>query len=174
MKFNITNFEFSIVCDDFSSQIDLSEIPPIQRRRLGNCAKMLFNITKNYGEIPMIFSSKFGEINQNFEISYNLAFENFISPTMFSLSVLNASLALKAIKSKNSCELLAISSNLDIENGLILAISKLQMYDKIAVICYDEKINQSYFKENNFKIAVSFIIEKGDKNEINFGFDSKN
>lgn len=168
MKFDIADFDFCVICDEVETKLDLSEILPLQRRRLGICSKMVFNITKKYGKIPMIFSSKYGEINQSFEISKNLAFEDFISPTAFSLSVLNSTLALKAINSQNSSEILALSCDLDIENALILGISKLQNCDFIAIICYDEMINQSYFKEKNFHIAISLIIKKGDENEIEF------
>ncbi len=78
----------------FQGEIDLSFMPPLERRRLGNAAKCVFGIAKclessiDLSTIPIIFSSYYGEINRCYALLNTLKQDEPLSPTEFSLSVL--------------------------------------------------------------------------------------
>ena len=102
--------------------LDLSFIPPIERRRLSDASKIAFSLLGSSSlKIPIIFSSQKGEINRCFAMLNDLAAHNITSPTAFSLSVLNATPALLAIAQKNHSEIVAVSALDALEYGLINA-----------------------------------------------------
>ena len=102
--------------------LDLSFIPPIERRRLSDASKIAFSLLGSSSlKIPIIFSSQKGEINRCFAMLNDLASHNITSPTAFSLSVLNATPALLAIAQKNHSEIVAVSALDALEYGLINA-----------------------------------------------------
>lgn len=73
---------------------DLEAVPPLQRRRLGSLARIVFHVLdkcadKSQDE-PLIFSSYMGEIHRTQGILDSIAVEGAVSPTSFSLSVHNA------------------------------------------------------------------------------------
>ena len=106
--------------------LDLSFIPPIERRRLSDASKIAFSLLGSSSlKIPIIFSSQKGEINRCFAMLNDLASHNITSPTAFSLSVLNSTPALLAIAQKNHSEILAISAVDCLEYGLINAYALL-------------------------------------------------
>lgn len=106
--------------------LDLSFIPPIERRRLSDASKIAFSLLGDSPlQMPIIFSSQKGEINRCFTMLNDLAAHNIASPTAFSLSVLNSTPALLAIAQKNNSEILAISAVDCLEYGLINAYALL-------------------------------------------------
>lgn len=106
--------------------LDLSFIPPIERRRLSDASKIAFSLLGDSPlKMPIIFSSQKGEINRCFTMLNDLAAHNIASPTAFSLSVLNSTPALLAIAQKNNSEILAISSVDCLEYGLVNAYALL-------------------------------------------------
>ncbi len=106
--------------------LDLSFIPPIERRRLSDASKIAFSLLGDSPlQMPIIFSSQKGEINRCFTMLNDLAAHNIASPTAFSLSVLNSTPALLAIAQKNNSEILAISAVDCLEYGLVNAYALL-------------------------------------------------
>lgn len=106
--------------------LDLSFIPPIERRRLSDASKIAFSLLGDSPlKMPIIFSSQKGEINRCFTMLNDLAAHNIASPTAFSLSVLNSTPALLAIAQKNNSEILAISAVDCLEYGLVNAYALL-------------------------------------------------
>ena len=73
---------------------DLSAIPAMQRRRLSPMAKaatsVMLPLFNEYGSMPIIFVSRHGELERTVGILQDIANEEPISPTAFSLSVHNA------------------------------------------------------------------------------------
>ena len=132
----------------YQKDMNLSSISPLERRRLGNAAKCAFSLldenNENLKSTPIVFSSCLGEINRCFNMLLGLQDSYLLSPTSFSLSVLNATPALLAIANNNNAEISAISANPSLEYALINAYTKLQDYKKVLVISYYEGLCEEY------------------------------
>lgn len=164
VNFNIKFCDFISLNHKFDKPFNLERVKPVNRRRLSNCAKSVFSLTNDLTlDMPVVFSSNLGEINRFFDLLSKLKYE--ISPTSFSLSVLNAIPAILGIESKNSSEILAISATASLEVGIINALK----YEKALVISYFEGIDKEYYKENPYYLALALIVERGD--EFSLGYE---
>ncbi|CZE49340.1 beta-ketoacyl synthase chain length factor [Campylobacter geochelonis] len=165
LKFDaITNVEICDELKDFCVTPELNHIAPLARRRLSKCAKFSAHLLKEIdtNSVASVFSSRDGEINRCFSLLDDVAKNEPISPTSFSLSVHNATLAQIAIFSSNNSEISAISSNLSLENGLLNGYLKLEDgFEKVAVISYFEGVDNQIAKKTNLAYAVLVVIEKG-------------
>ncbi|MDA3087992.1 beta-ketoacyl synthase chain length factor [Campylobacter sp. CN_NA2] len=166
--FNISKFDAIIDTDSnlgeleiYKKSPDLTHIAPIERRRLSKGARFCISLLKECDEMPVIFSSKHGEINRCFSLQSNLARFEPLSPASFCISVHNAIVAQNAIFAKNRAEISAISTNLSLENGILNAVTKFDEFDKIAVISYFESINNELMNENDLIYAILVVVEKG-------------
>ncbi|MBQ7271012.1 MAG: beta-ketoacyl synthase chain length factor, partial [Campylobacter sp.] len=131
------------------------------RRRLSKGARFCISLLKECDEMPVIFSSKHGEINRCFSLQSSLATLEPLSPASFCISVHNAIVAQNAIFAKNRAEISAISTNLSLENGILNAVTKFDEFDKIAIISYFESINNELMNENDLIYAILVVVEKG-------------
>lgn len=171
-SFNIENIK-AFIPEDFRDKVstsslekyispfNLSHIPVIERRRLSNASKCLLSLFENIN-MPIIYSSDKGEINRSLNLLYTLSKDKIVSPTSFSLSVLNATPAISSIAYKNHNDIIAVSSNPSLENGLLQAYINLCDTNKNQlVISYYEGAYQEYFKEDNFSCLIALEISKG-------------
>ncbi|MBO7369874.1 MAG: beta-ketoacyl synthase chain length factor, partial [Campylobacter sp.] len=140
---------------------DLTHIAPIERRRLSKGARFCISLLKECDEMPVIFSSKHGEINRCFSLQSSLAKLEPLTPASFCISVHNAIVAQNAIFAKNKAEISAVSANLSLENGILNAVAKFDEFDKIAIISYFESINNELMNENDLIYAILVVVEKG-------------
>ncbi|MBP5779235.1 MAG: beta-ketoacyl synthase chain length factor [Campylobacter sp.] len=141
---------------------DLTHIPPIERRRLSKGARFCISLLKECDKMPVVFSSKHGEINRCFALQNALASFEPLSPASFCVSVHNAIPAQNAIFAKNSAEISAISANLSLENAVLNAVLKFdENCDKIAVISYFESVNNEICKNDDLIYALLVVVEKG-------------
>lgn len=135
-------------CKDTDSAYTLPSvnfIPAIQRRRLSSFAKLAFytayqTLGDEYGNIPIIFSSRHGDIIKTSELLSDIVKNESLSPTSFSLSVHNAIPGLLSINTKNKASVNAISAGKDsFFMGLVDAYAKLKLNDlgKILVLHTD-------------------------------------
>ena len=166
--FNISKFDAIIDTGSNLSELeiykkspDLTHIAPIERRRLSKGARFCISLLKECDEMPVIFSSKHGEINRCFSLQSSLATLEPLSPASFCISVHNAIVAQNAIFAKNRAEISAISTNLSLENGILNAVTKFDEFDKIAIISYFESINNELMNENDLIYAILVVVEKG-------------
>ena len=166
--FNISKFDAIIDTDSnlgeleiYKKSPDLTHIAPIERRRLSKGARFCISLLKECDEMPVIFSSKHGEINRCFSLQSSLATLEPLSPASFCISVHNAIVAQNAIFAKNRAEISAISTNLSLENGILNAVAKFDEFDKIAIISYFESINNELMNENDLIYAILVVVEKG-------------
>lgn len=167
--FNIAKFDAIIdtasnlgELEVYKQSPDLSHIAPIERRRLSKGARFCISLLKSCDNLPVVFSSKYGEINRCFSMQENLANYEPISPASFCMSVHNAIVAQNAIFTKNNAEISAISANLSLENGILNALMKLgENHDRVAVISYFEDINNKILQNSDLIYAVLVVIEKG-------------
>lgn len=132
----------------YKADFSLSHLSPLERRRLSNASKCVFSLLQpkinewNLGSIPIVFSSTLGEINRCFSMLLSLQDSYLLSPTSFSMSVLNATPALLAIAHKNNAEISAISANPSLEYAMINAYVRLQE------ITYKEATNKESANKN--------------------------
>lgn len=132
----------------YKADFSLSHLSPLERRRLSNASKCVFSLLQpkinewNLGSIPIVFSSTLGEINRCFNMLLSLQDSYLLSPTSFSMSVLNATPALLAIAHKNNAEISAISANPSLEYAMINAYVRLQE------IAYKEATNKESANKN--------------------------
>ncbi|RDU73634.1 hypothetical protein CQA66_00085 [Helicobacter aurati] len=141
----------STILENYKQDFDLAHIPALERRRLNNAAKCAFTLLPRFQHIQkplIVFHSPTGEINRCFAMLHSLAKENLVSPTTFSLSVLNATPALVAIATQNYNEITAISSNC-LEYALLNAYITLCDYQSNHSFPNQEALILSYYEKLN-------------------------
>ncbi len=131
----------------------LSFVPMLFRRRLSNLSKMVayvvHDVSDGFSPVPMTFSSEFGEIQRQFQISSGILDSGEVSPAKFSLSVFNAPIAAASIIENNMTGYSAIfSGKRSFEDGLREAAAPLlsgKESERIFVFA-DERIPEAYSK----------------------------
>lgn len=136
-----------ILPDEFKSlniyQKDFKlDFSALEQRRMGYALKSALSIVNSFDlspqelkTIPIIFSSFSGESKQCVNLLKTLK-DDFVSPTAFSLSVLNATPAQMAIFYQNQNEISSISAKNSLEYGIIDAFIKPNQ--KVILINYEE------------------------------------
>lgn len=163
IKFDISHLSYISLNSHWDKAPDISRVSPINRRRLSTCAKMAFDVINSIDlKIPIIFSSYVGEINRCFDLLENL--KNEVSPTSFSLSVLNATAAQLNIALNNHSPILAISAKASFEMGVLSALR----YQKAYVISYFEGIDKPYYKDEPCCVMIGALVSRGAKFSLNF------
>jgi len=158
------NAPFLANLESFKQDFSLSHIPLLERRRLNNAAKCIFSLLPRFTfkELPLlVFSSCKGEINRCFEMFYNLKYDDLLSPSAFSLSVLNATPALIAIGTHNDKEISAISGNPSLEYALINAYIKLLDSSEKLDFSTKDALVISYYEKldlDNKKPSVFYLL----------------
>lgn len=120
------------VCPSPEAQVpDVSFLPAMQRRRLSQLARMAFAVgwplAEGCAPMPLVFVSRHGETPRTFSILSDLAEQQPLSPTQFSLSVHNAVIGLWSILRGETCEMTALAAAGDgFEQGLLEAAGLLQ------------------------------------------------
>lgn len=114
---------------EFSSETaDVSFLPALQRRRLSPLARMAFHVGWPLAEMmpaqPLVFCSRHGETPRNLQLLTNLAQQEDLSPTHFSLSVHNAVAGLWSIFRNDTSEMTSIAG---VEDGLEHALVEAQL-----------------------------------------------
>ncbi len=139
----------------------LEHIPVIERRRLSKGTKCVLSMLHNIN-MPIVYSSHKGEINRSLDLLYFLADENIVSPTSFSLSVLNAVPAVTSIMYKNHNDITAISSSPSLENAILNAYINMQDTKKEQlVISYYEGACKQYYNKDKLYLCISMEVTSG-------------
>ena len=93
---------------------DVSFLPAMQRRRLSRLARMAFSVgwplAEGLQDLPLVFISRHGETPRTLDILSDLANEQPLSPTQFSLSVHNAVIGLWSILRGETSEMTALAA----------------------------------------------------------------
>lgn len=147
---------------------NLDFIPRAQRRRFSQITKYVFesvkNLIKENEQIPIFFVSKYGEINQQYNMSKKIVTEHEATPAMFSYSVFNTAIGQLTIFYKNNARAVSITCYDNFLDTVILqalAFLKNSKDDKALLIIADEKLPQAYeeiSKDKNYSFAFSFVI----------------
>ena len=169
----------------------LEFVSAMQRRRLTPFAKIALFATENalksslntnIEDIPIVFSSRHGDLHKTSELLGDLAEDTVLSPTAFGLSVHNAVAGLLSIIKNNTAAINAVSSGKDsFFMALVDAYARLSsgLCKKILFIHVDRALPNLYdcFRDElQIDHAVAFIVslEGSDgSQQIEFGFDSK-
>ena len=99
------------------AQPDVSFLPAMQRRRLSRLARMVFAVATplaaNRAPMPLVYASRHGETTRTFAILNDLASDEPLSPTQFSLSVHNAIIGLWSIQQQDTSEMTVLAAEGD-------------------------------------------------------------
>ena len=93
---------------------DVSFVAPLLRRRLSHLAKMTLRVahdcTQGLSQVRFVFSSRHGDLTRTTAMLDDIAEKTHLSPTVFSLSVLNAGTGLFSILRNDTSPATAISA----------------------------------------------------------------
>ncbi|MEQ7919670.1 beta-ketoacyl synthase chain length factor [Xanthomonas sp. WHRI 1810A] len=151
---------------------DVSFLPAIHRRRLGRLARMAFSVgwplAQGQQQLPLVFVSRHGETPRTFEILSDLAANQPLSPTQFSLSVHNAVIGLWSILRGETSEMTALACAGDgLEHGVIEAVAMLaEGAPAVLLVVAEETPPAAYapwVDDVPFAYALGLLLTPGDQ-----------
>ncbi|MBO7166515.1 MAG: beta-ketoacyl synthase chain length factor [Kiritimatiellae bacterium] len=106
----------SWTASESTPKVDISFIPPMERRRLTAIEKIVLSVVKPIypvGEnIPVVFASCWGEIGTTLKLMQQFFSEKEMSPAGFAVSVHNAAAGCLSLREKNTAPYTAISAGI--------------------------------------------------------------
>lgn len=135
---------------DENHKPNLKHIPAMLRRRLSGLGKGVgFALNEVAGDAcySTVFCSRHGDLQQTLEMLRELALEQPLSPTAFSLSVHNAIAGVLSIGRKNTSNFTALAAGEDgVWQAIIEAVAQLQASASGKVLCviYDAPVPDLY------------------------------
>ena len=154
---------------------DVSFLPAMQRRRLSRLARMAFSVgwplAEGHPALPLVFASRHGETPRTFDILSDLAAEQPLSPTQFSLSVHNAVIGLWSILRGETSEMTALAAAGDgLEYGLIEACALLNEGAPAVLLVITEEqppdAYASWIDDVPFPYAVGLLLTPGQQWQV--------
>ncbi|WP_085631026.1 beta-ketoacyl synthase chain length factor [Pseudomonas sp. R16(2017)] len=149
---------------------DVSFLPAMQRRRLSRLARMAFSVgwplAEGRDDLPLVFVSRHGETPRTFDILSDLATEQPLSPTQFSLSVHNAIIGLWSIMRGETSEMTALAAAGDgLEHGMLEACALLdEGAPAVLLVIAEEQPPQAYsawIDDVPFPYALGLLLTPG-------------
>ncbi|MBD8492921.1 beta-ketoacyl synthase chain length factor [Pseudomonas syringae] len=159
---------------------DVSFLPAMQRRRLGRMARMAFAVgwplAEGYEQLPLVFVSRHGETPRTFDILRDLAADEPLSPTQFSLSVHNAVIGLWSIMRGSTSEMTALAAAGDgLEHGVFEAATLLaEGAPAVLVVVTEEQPPVAYAQwidDVPFPYAVGLLLTPGNDWQLTLNAD---
>lgn len=162
MKFYLSNINTWCANEQANSDSAISWpklefVPAMQRRRLSPFAKIALYVAHKTVEsdltnqsdiaLPIVFSSRHGDIHKTSILLDNLAHQEMLSPTAFGLSVHNAVPSLYSILNNNKSEINAIAGGKDsFYMAIIDAYARLTtgVCNEVLFIHADQHLPESY------------------------------
>lgn len=137
--------------DGAVSSPDVSFVEPMLRRRLSSLARMslrvAYDCAHDVPEVRFVYASRHGELARTTTMLESIADGEILSPTVFSMSVLNASAGLFSMLQKNTAPSTAVSAgNSSFGYGLMEASLQLAANPEQAVLLVfaDEPVPDVY------------------------------
>jgi hypothetical protein len=149
---------------------DVSFLPAMQRRRLSRLARMVFAVATPLaaGKMPMplVYASRHGETARTFAILGDLASDEPLSPTQFSLSVHNAIIGLWSIQQNDTSEMTALAAEGDGLEHAVLEASLLlgEGAPAVLVVIAEDQPPAAYapwINDVSFPYAVALLLTPG-------------
>ena len=159
-----------VVLEGSDAAPDVSFLPSMQRRRLSRLARMAFSVgwplADGRENLPLVFVSRHGETPRTFEILSDLANEQPLSPTQFSLSVHNAIIGLWSIMRGETSEMTALAAAGDgLEHGMLEAATLLnEGAPAVLLVITEEQPPEAYstwIDDVPFPYAVGLLLTPG-------------
>ncbi|WP_085701085.1 beta-ketoacyl synthase chain length factor [Pseudomonas sp. B26(2017)] len=159
-----------VVLESSDAAPDVSFLPAMQRRRLSRLARMAFSVgwplADGRENLPLVFVSRHGETPRTFEILSDLANEQPLSPTQFSLSVHNAIIGLWSIMRGETSEMTALAAAGDgLEHGMLEAATLLnEGAPAVLLVITEEQPPEAYstwVDDVPFPYAVGLLLTAG-------------
>lgn len=163
LEFYVNKFNYFDNIDD----LDLSNIPPVVRRRMSTLDKVtLLAIDKTYTDSiqNIVFASQYGEVDRLLKIIDQYTKEKEVSPNTFSGSVHNYPVSFFLLNKKLSVPYTALSACKNtISSGLL--VSLVSNYNNV-LICYSDVNNDVVYA---MAIGLSKVpITEGCRYEVRF------
>ncbi|WP_285357194.1 beta-ketoacyl synthase chain length factor [Pseudomonas sp. lyk4-R2A-10] len=159
-----------VVLESSDAAPDVSFLPAMQRRRLSRLARMAFSVgwplADGRESLPLVFVSRHGETPRTFEILSDLANDQPLSPTQFSLSVHNAIIGLWSIMRGETSEMTALAAAGDgLEHGMLEAATLLnEGAPAVLLVITEEQPPEAYstwIDDVPFPYAVGLLLTPG-------------
>ncbi|MDH1258996.1 MULTISPECIES: beta-ketoacyl synthase chain length factor [Pseudomonas] len=159
-----------VVLQSSDAAPDVSFLPAMQRRRLSRLARMAFSVgwplAEGRDHLPLVFVSRHGETPRTFEILRDLATEQPLSPTQFSLSVHNAIIGLWSITRGETSEMTALAAAGDgLEHGMLEAAALLdEGAPAVLLVITEEQPPEAYSQwvdDVPFPYALGLLLTPG-------------
>ena len=157
--------------DDSGEQPDVSFLPALQRRRLSRLARMAMHVAwplaEQHGALPLIFASRHGETPRTLSILQDLAVNEPLSPTQFSLSVHNAIIGQWSILRGDTSEMTAMAAEGDGLEAAVLEAAALLAEGAPAVLLMIAEETQPalyapFIDDVPFPYALALLLVPGD------------
>jgi hypothetical protein len=150
----------------------------INRRRLKHLGSMALEVTYRLPETsaPIIFCSKYGELQRCQELLMELVKSGTVSPQSFSLAVHNAIPSLHTIDRKIHSNVIAISSEAQIFSAILEAQGLFSSGEEMVRIIVAEEpaldVYKKYFDFKNESYSYAIDLERG--GNLSLGFAGSN
>ena len=151
---------------------DVSFLPAMQRRRLSRLARMAFSVgwplAEGLKDLPLVFISRHGETPRTLDILSDLANDQPLSPTQFSLSVHNAVIGLWSILRNETSEMNALAAAGDGLEHAMLEVAALlnEGAPAVLLVITEEQPPEAYaswIKDVPFPYALGLLVTPGDE-----------
>ncbi len=160
------------------AQPDVSFLPAMQRRRLSRLARMVFAVATPLAAgrpaMPLVYASRHGETTRTFAILNDLAGEEPLSPTQFSLSVHNAIIGLWSIQQQDTSEMTSLAAEGDgLEHAVLEATLLLGegAPEVLVVVAEDQPptVYAPWINDVSFPYAVALLLKPGRAWQLSLG-----
>ncbi|OLF56173.1 beta-ketoacyl synthase chain length factor [Pseudomonas chlororaphis] len=167
-----------VVLESSDAAPDVSFLPAMQRRRLSRLARMAFSVgwplAEGLEQLPLVFISRHGETPRTLDILSDLAAEQPLSPTQFSLSVHNAVIGLWSIMRGETSEMTALAAARDgLEHGLLEAAALLaEGAPAVLLVIAEEQPPAAYARwidDVPFPYALGLLLTPGTQWQLSLG-----
>lgn len=156
---------------DAQQQPDVGFLPAMHRRRLSRLARMVFHaawpLAEPYTTLPMVFASRHGETPRTLALLSDLARDEPLSPTQFSLSVHNAIIGQWSILRGHTSEMTALAAQGDgLEHAVLEACTLLGEGAPAVLVVIGEEappdLYAPYVNDVPFPYALALLLTPGD------------
>ncbi|AEF53619.1 beta-ketoacyl synthase chain length factor [Marinomonas posidonica] len=150
-------------------KLSVKKISPMLRRRFTPMGKVAaaslyeLDLSEN---TPLVFASRHGDIELTLSLLQNIAQDQDLSPTNFSLAVHNAIAGLLSIARKDTSTITSITACRDIIPLAILeAITQLQDFEQVVCLICDTPIPdiyKPYTESCEIPYAIAMLLKRSD------------
>lgn len=153
--------------DEDNIKLGLKKISPILRRRFTKMGKVAaaslcgLELEQN---TPLVFASRHGDVDLTLSLLQNIASDQDLSPTGFSLAVHNAIAGLLSIAQKDTSPITSVAACQDmLPIALLEAITQLQDFPKVVCLICDTpvpEIYQPYTESSDIPYAIALLLSR--------------